>query len=249
MVELSLSNARNMLAGLMENHRALPHDIFDYKSEMHEDVVCYINAMLPLAQKRMLSFFEPKVSDLVCYGRMCSGLWNSTTDINIGFVLNIKLNDSIIKNINVSLLHRGYVFKIYGHQVKFSVLRKNTEIGANWSIKHQKWNKQPLFQDFKFDLDYFLMSYQQLNREYHEALDNLKKNAAGFYTPESCQIIQNYFDTKEKQALGALYHHPEHEYSLAYNLWRALDVLGIIEHFRQEIIDSQCFYLNEALDE
>jgi hypothetical protein len=111
-----------------------------------------------------------------------------------------------------------------------------------------KWNKEPNFQNFKYDLDFFFQEYAKLNDDFHAHLDNLPKNEAGIYVPESCAVIKKYFDELAKKGMDAKENSPEGEYSLAYNLLLALDIFKVREHFKKEIIKSESYYAGKVED-
>ena len=247
-MELSLNAARDMLAPLLENNKMLPRDIFDYKNEMHDNVSVHIRRCFPLIKEELLSFVKTPVSDIICFGPVCSSVYHSDSNINIAFVVDTKLPDHVLKYINVSMEKRGFVFKVYDHLLKFSILKPKDITFANWSVMYNRWNITPQFQNFKYDVDFLLAKYNDLNDAYHEYLDNLPKNENGIYTLESCEQIRLYFNDLERKAENALKNSPEHEYSLDYNLWLALDVFKVREHFKKEIVKSELYYLEEASD-
>ncbi len=248
-MELSLNTARDMLAPLFENSNMLPRDIFDYKNQMHDNVSVCIRRSFPLIKEELLSFITEPLKDIVCYGSLCSSIHHSNSWLNVAFVVDTSLPDETLACLGLSLKKRGLVFKIYNHPISFSVVKPKNVISSNWSIMYNRWNKEPQFQNFSYDLDFFLEEYMKLNNSFHAALDDLPKNKDGIYTPESCAKIKAYFDDLEQKAKDALLTAPEHEYSLAYNLWLALDIFNVREHFFIEIAKSESYYLSGDINE
>lgn len=248
-VELGRSTARNMLAPLLENKKMLARDIFDYKNRMHSDIEAHIRRCLPFAKRELISFFKIPTEDVVCMGEICTSLHHSDSNIDIAFVIDTSLDDQILKNISVSLDMRGFVFKIYDHQMHFRVVKPKDLFRPNWSVMRSAWNIEPQIRDFTYSLDFLTEEYIKLNNDYHATLDNLPKNKAGFYTPESCLIITKYFDEIEQKAKDALKNSPEHEYALDYILLKALDIFGVRRYFKTVVAGSECYYLSGAQDE
>ncbi|MBR2299028.1 MAG: hypothetical protein IJ870_00445 [Alphaproteobacteria bacterium] len=247
--ELEQNSARNMLAPLLENKGMLPRDIFDYQNEMHADIEAHIRRCLPFAKRELISFFKAPLEDVVCMGEICTPLHNSKSNIDIAFVVDTTLDDQILKNISVSLDTRGFVFKIYDHQMHFRVVKPKDLFRPNWSVMRHTWNILPQIRVFSYSLDDLLRAYTNLNNDFHAKLDNLEKNKAGFYTPQSCEVITKYFDNLEQRAKDTLQNHPEHEYALDYILFKALDIFGVRRHFRQTVAQSECYYLSGAEDD
>ncbi|MBR1915579.1 MAG: hypothetical protein IJ830_03990 [Alphaproteobacteria bacterium] len=245
-MELTQKTARDMLAPLLENKKMLPRDIFDYKDEMHEDVSIAIRRCFPLVKKELTSFIKAPIKDIICYGSVCSGVHNSRSEIEIGFIIDTPLFDDVLKRIGYTFFSRGFAFKLYSHPLFFRVLKKNEVFGANWSLMYNKWNMKPVFQDFEFDLDFLMAKYTNLNNDFHAKLDNLPKNKDGFYTLESAQIIRDYFENIKQKARFALKNAPQGPYALDYILLKALDVMGVREHFLKEATKTECYYLSGA---
>ena len=248
-MELSEKTARDMIAHLVQNNQMLPRDIFNYRNEMHTDVATHIRKAFSLIREELLSFLKTSVKDIVCYGPVCSAVHTSTSIINVAFVIDTGLPDETLQKISNSLPKRGFVFKVYDHPLLFHLLKPKDITFANWSVMRNTWNQEPVFQNFKYDLDFLFEEYAKLNNDFHNHLDNLPKNAAGIYVPESCAVIKKYFADIEQKAMYAKEHTPEGEYSLEYNLLLALDVFKVREHFNREIIKSECYYIERGEDE
>ena len=247
-MELTQKTARDMIAPLLQNNDMLARDIFNYHNEMHAEVTNHIRKAFPLIKSELLSFLKTPVSDIVCYGPICSSIHNSKTPINIAFITDTGLPDETLKNISVSLRKRGFVFKVYDHLLFFEICKPKDITSANWSIMRNKWNKEPKFQNFKYDLDFFFNEYAKLNDDFHAHLDNLPKNEVGIYVPESCAVIKTYFDHLNEIGMNAKKNSPEGEYSLSYNLLLALDIFKVREHFMREIIKSESYYIGKDAD-
>lgn len=238
-----------MLLRLMQNSKALPKDLFDWRDEMHKDVESHIKKAVSFVRKKFFSYLKDPISDIVCYGNVCSGLNHSKSIIRIGLVTNPALSEKALQNTCFSIIRRGFRFRVYRHVMIFSILKSVNEIGANWSVMRHKWNVKPVFKDCEFGLEELYQSYQDLNDDFHRVLDPLEKNSAGFYTPQSCEIIRQYFDQKEQKIKKLIPNNPAYIYSLEFGLFSALDLFGVRKHFTKEIVKSECYYLNGETDE
>ncbi len=242
-MELSQNSARDMLAPLLENSMMLPRDIFDYQNKMHADVSAFFKRCLPFIKQELLSFIKADILDVVCFGAVCSGIHHSNSPIFVAIILKTNLEEAVLKRISSSLVKRGYVFKLYNHQVFFELQSQRLE-EPNWSVMYGKWNVAPVFKKFEFDVDFLMAEYVKLNDDFHVHLDDLEKNEAGFYTPQSCEVIKQYFLDFEQKSQALQKTDP---FCLEGALLQALDVFGVRQHFQKEIIKSECYYLSGAV--
>ncbi len=242
-MELSREEAKKIFAPLFENQHDLPHDIFDFKNEMRTEITEHIKKCITLAKELMLSFLNDKLIDTVCYGDICSALYHANTKIHIAFIMETELPNQTLFNIGSAVDDRGFVFQIYHHRIHFHIFKKGKPLGANWSITKNCWNVEPKFQDFAYTLDEFLDIYPKVNRDFHEALDNLEKDSNGFLTLKSQNTITKYFKDMEQRAYKARYESNEKEYSLDWNLWRALNLMEVPQHYFDLVRRSETYAL------
>jgi len=237
------------IATLLENSMALPHDVFDYQSRMHADVTAHLEKVINLAKERFIPFLKCKIEDVVLFGKLCSSVHRSHTKADIAFVVQTNLPAQTLENITLSIPARGYRFFIYNHEIVFHLLKKEDVMRANWSIVNKKWNQEPEIRQFSFNLNHLAGAYDLYAKETHDILDHLPKTTDGFYTPESCEKIRQYLKYLKDTAIFALKNHPEHEYSMAYNLYLAFDeVLGIKAMFEASVAASESHILGNPDD-
>lgn len=184
-----------------------------------------------------------KVLDIVCYGEICSALHHADSIIHIAFITDSKLPDKTLSYIGSSLDQRGFIFKIYQHKIRFHVFKSSNPIGPNWSVIHNCWNIEPVFREFSYTLDEFLDIYMKTDHNLHQVLDKLEKDDNGFYTEQSQKTIENYFDTLKEKSFKARYESTEKEYSLDWNLWRALNLFKVPQHYLELVTKAECYAL------
>ncbi len=243
-MELAQDTARNILAPLFKNNKILSRDIFDDKDRMRKNISAHIKKAFPFIKEELLLSLKLPIKDIVCFGAVCGFLYDSKSPIDVAFLVDTSLPDDVLKRMSISLPIRGYQFKIYDHPLFFKVLNARNMKEPNWSLMYHRWNIKPENQEFKYDIDFFLKEYTKLNNHFHAALDGLPKNKDGICFPESCQVIKEYFKNLENKAFDALENSPEHEYSLEYNLWLALDIFNVREHWYTEVLKSEHYYLS-----
>lgn len=247
-MELEKQEAKKIFAPLFENQHALPHDIFDFKNEMRPEITTHIKKAIILMRELMLSFLTDKVIDTVCYGEICSALHHANSTIHVAFIMDTSLPDKALAYIGANVDQRGFAVKIYHHKVRFHIFNKGTPLGANWSITNSKWNIEPNFQDFPYTLDEFLDIYPKINADFHRALDHLEKDVNGLYTEQSQKKIKKYFEDMEAKALKARYESAEKEYSLDWNLWRALNLFKVPQYYLGLVMKAECHALEGKKD-
>lgn len=237
------------MAALLENSMMLPRDIFNYQNKMHSDVSARFQKIVDFAKEKFLSFLMCEIEDVVLFGKLCSSVHRSNTKADIAFVLNTSLPEKALQNIALSIPARGYSFFIFGHEVVFHLLKSEDVIGANWSLIKNKWNKEPQIRQFSFNLQNFTAAYSFYAKEAHDVLDHVTRTPDGFYTPESCEKIRQYLKYLHDVAMFALKYHPEHEYSMAYNLYLAFDeAMGFKSMFEEQVALSESHILEDASD-
>jgi len=238
-----------MMSALLENSMSLPRDIFDYRDEMHADVARHLEKIINLAKERFLTFLKCKIEDVVLFGKLCSSVHRSNTKADVAFVLQTDLPSQAMENIALSIHARGYRFFVYNHPIVFHLLKREDIIGSNWSIINKKWNKKPEIRPFSFNLIHFAQAYDLYANQIHNVLDHLPKTAGGFFTAESCAIVRQYLKYLKDKALLALKYHPEHEYSMAYNLYLAFDdVFKTRALFEENVAKSESHILEDTDD-
>ncbi len=245
-MQLTQGTVRNILLSLFQNSEMLSRDIFDDKDRMRKNISAHIKKAFPLIKEECFSSLSLAVKDIVCYGPICRFVYHSKSPINVAFLVDTSLPDDVLKRMSISFLVRGYKFQIYEHPLFFKILNSKNMEEPNWSLMYNRWNIRPERQNFQYDIDFFIQEYTKLNNHFHATFDHLPKNKAGIYYPESCKIIRQYFESLEKKALDAFENSSEHEYSLDYNLWLALDVFNVREHWYMEILKSEHYYLSGA---
>lgn len=243
-MELKKSEVEQKLAVLMQNHQKLAPDIFDENAQMYPHISAQIKKTIPLLKREILSFIKAPMLDMVLCGELATPICRPSSDMNIGFIFQTGLTKKALENINLSLSKRGFDIRIYRHQLKFYLIEKDEIIGSNWSMMHQRWNKMPNMKAFDFDLSTFFKAYADLNNDYHKALDGLEKNEEGYYTPQSCAVIKEYFFKLEQKVEDIKKTNPDYIYTMDYNLLRALDAFAVREHFQSEIARSVGWYLS-----
>ena len=243
------NSSGKMMPMLLENGMMLPRDIFDYQNKMHDDVRAQFGRIIDFAKERFLTFLNCPIEDVVLFGKLCSSVHRSDTKADVAFVLKTSLPQKTLDNIAFSIPARGYHLFIYNHEIVFHLLKAEDVIGANWSLIQGKWNQEPQIRQFSFNMHHFSRAYDLYAKETHDILDHLPQTADGFYTPESCDKIRQYLKYLKDNALFALKYHPEHEYSMAYNLYLAFDeIFGVRALFEEAVAKAESHLLEDLND-
>ena len=243
-MELKRQEAEKKLALLVQNHQKLAPDIFDEQQQMYAHILAQIKKTIPLLKREILSFIKTPMIDMVLFGELATPICRPTSEMSIGFIYQTGLTKKALEAINLSLSKRGFDIRIYRHQLKFYLIEKGEIIGPNFSLMHQKWNIMPNMRALDFDLPTFFKAYIDLNNDYHKALDSLEKNEEGYYTPQSCAAIKEYFSKLEQKVEDIKKTNPDYIYTMDYNLLRALDSFAVREHFKSEVAKSEGWFLS-----
>ncbi len=239
MADTQKADYREYIKTLLQHHEVLCPDIFDKNMVMLPEVFAKLNEIAQFMQDKILpSFKNFKILDIILCGNLCGYIYNDKTDIDLAIVFEkIDGAQNLIKNINLSLPKRGFQFEIYGHRVDYGLV-ESFITGSNYSLLRNEWNKKPEYRKFMFDFDYFYSKYCQFDAEVHLIVKNLEKEGDTFLTMESCRILTEYLDYLKENGLQLKRHHPEHEYSLDYNIFRCMKHMGTYNHFRNFVQDS-----------
>ncbi len=242
-MRVSENIAKQKLTILLHNNRMLPPDIFDENDCMHPKVSAHIRKIIQFFKKEIISFIKAPLEDVICYGGVCSFIFQKNSDIDIAFIFDIP--SETIKDVCLAFERRGFVFNIGMHRLRFRVKTKEDILGANWSILHNGWNQRVNMQEFKFNIEEFYMVYSDLDRKLRQEFNALDKDVRGFYTLQSLEYIKERFVEIEQKALEAYKNSLEQEYSLDYNILLALDLFGVRKYYEQEIIKAECEEFNK----
>ncbi len=240
-MELTKDNSLQKIALSIKNLRRLAPDVFDMKNNLHPIVTAQIKKMIVLIKKESLSFIKAPLDDVVLFGDICTPFVRPKTDIDIGLLLETCLPEQTIENINLSLIRRGFDFKIAYHCVKFHVLIKGKIVGANYSIIKNKWNVAPIIKDLDFASNTFFKAYADLAHDFNQMLSTAERNNDGFLTLKGREIITQYLlSLEEKEKKSDIY-------TLDYRLIKALYLFGIRQNLNHEIALAECSDLNSQI--
>lgn len=236
--EPKLSN-REILNSLLQNNKTLAPEIFDGEEKLRPEVSQKLNEIADFIKNNLLAAVNKiTINDIVICGNLSGYIYNSKSDLDLAIIIEkVPGAEPLITNLNDLFRQRGFKFSIFGHRVDYG-LCDTFVTGSNYSILRNEWNLRPEHQEFTFDSEFFYSEYCRFDAEVHIIAKNLKKIKDSYFTLESCRIMTEYLDYLKENALQVKRHHPEHEYSLAFNLFRGMKHLGAYIHFRTLVKNS-----------
>lgn len=222
------------------------------------------NDVLPEVEEKLLeivdflkleflsSITNYQILDVVLCGSLCSYVYDEKSSLDLVVVLNnfadnVATTRHMLMHFNAALIDRGFSFRIYDHRVNCHciVLQEFVKSICYSLVKHQ-WFQKPVKGSFAFTPEFCFRRCCEVSEEIHRNINVLSKVDGKFLTSQSCDILTKYLDYLYSVAMDALRLHPEHEYSLDYNLYRCLDNFGTYMHFRKLIEDSRTHLLHEV---
>ena len=242
---LSKEEKRAIIEGLINNHSTLCPDLFDKNNLLLPHVKSKIDDIVAFIKNGALrSFSEIKIIDISLNGSLCSYVYGSESDIDLFIVVddivpNDKwLTEKILNGINSHLFMLTSKPELYGHPVDFGVLHyqnKRVNDFNSYSVLNNCWKKEPVRQEFDFDVDELYQKYKDYSQELHKFVASLNKINDAFLMADSCEKLGQYLQNLRNKAFEAKENSDKHEYSLDYVLYRLLKKFGAYGHFLEYI--------------
>lgn len=192
-----------------------------------------------------------ELKDIVLCGGITSHIYNETTDIDLGLIVNLGSNISdseeqrkFLKLYNPGYQSRGFNFCILNRKVDYGMVNYLHAGSGTYSILQNKWLSVPQYREFSFSLDEFYLEYCQFSSNVHDFAYSLERYHDSFLTLKSCKMLKEYLYNLRENALNSKVIHTEQEYCLDYCLYRCLKRFGVIAFFNQYIVDSYNYHLN-----
>lgn len=247
-MSLSREDKIAIVADMLQNHQTLSPKLFDDRLMLRPEIHAHLLRIFEVYKKHVMSFYPlAELKDLILVGSICSYTYSQSSDFDLMAVLDNITGDSTISSkqilapINYNILKFAWKPTIFGHDVDMGFIdTDNFRIGGinDYSVLHNKWNSQPIRQEYPFTAEELFAEYCRYSADLHKYVKSLEKIDDTFLTPQSCRKLKQYLFDLRIAAFEAKNHSPQREYSLEYNLFRLLKRFGAYTHFHSYIDDS-----------
>lgn len=244
----------NLVQKILNHNETLSPLFFDGSAVLWPEVEQKLLVIADIFRQKLLANLNGvDILDIVACGNLCGYIYNADSDWDLAIVTNDfagkpEVTNHILGYFNSTLADRGFRFSIAGHAVDYFALQSSDFIGCGYSLLKHEWIKKPVKRSFSFTPQFCFEQYCLLSSEVHHVVHSLPKYHNSFLTEESCDELEKYLEYLRRTGLEAKRDHPEHEYSLAYNLFRCLKYFGTYNHFRSYIRDSRNFHANRGAE-
>lgn len=198
------------------------------------------------------AFVGIELEDVLICGGCATYVYNEFS--NIDLVLLWKINEELLspeqleqklKMINSGFPNRGFVFNIFGRNVKYVNYATLPAGSGLYSVTKDKWLEFPERNHFVFSVNELYDRYMQIVWRVNNFMQNLPKDEKGFLSPADCKKAENLYNMLQREALEIERESKEKEYNLDYNAHRCFFNLGEAGKLKQYIKDSYNMYFQK----